>query len=618
MVSEIHQPRLPHARRLLAICLGAILLSSLLASFIQNSWGRVRVMEIKLPMQNGQWIVADLYKPHAATKENPAPLVVVVPGFQRSKEALGNISIELSRRGLVVIAIDPYAQGGSSSSTSPRSATEEGYGLYAVIDYVAETSNLNYVDKTRLAATGHSAGGNAAILAAAHFGREAGGQGPSKLHSVFVSGYVLSFTKKVLRDVRSNVGTSYALYDEGAYRNELGHGDLTSAPEALRILQLSSPHLAGETVVQMGHYYGDVATRTLRVIFNERTIHPIQPYLPEAVANQLAFFERALDWKSPIGHWNQVWYWKEILTLISLVAAFVSLVPLASLLLARVPYFRTIVHPLPPALPQPRGRGKILFWSLLALGALIACFTYIPMTELSQKLFVAASSREQTWFFPQRMNNGVMLWAVLNGLVGFLIFFLTHHFHGKKNGLTPEYWGLQTSWPELKITAVLAITLFLTFFLFLFIIYYFFHVDYRFIFLGVRKFQPVLLLFLLIYAPFFLIFFLSNSLRVNGSLRLEGQPPWQSMLLAGVANSLGLFFIVLVQYVALAVTGTVFWTDGWLYINLLFAVVPIMFVLPYFHRYFFLLTGRIYLGPMTMCPIFIMILVSNTVCYIPL
>ena len=34
---------------------------------------------------------------------------------------------------------------------------------------------------------------------------------------------------------------------------------------------------------------------------------------------------------------------------------------------------------------------------------------------------VKASTREQTWFFPQRMNNAVMMWAVLNGTVGFLM-----------------------------------------------------------------------------------------------------------------------------------------------------------------------------------------------------
>jgi len=101
-------------------------------------------------------------------------------------------------------------------------------------------------------------------------------------------------------------------------------------------------------------------------------------------------------------------------------------------------------------------------------------------------------------------------------------------------------------------------------------------------------------------------------------MRFQGGKEWQSMLLAGIANSVGLFLIVIVQYVTFATTGTVFWTDGWLYVNLLFAVVPMMFVLPFFHRYFFRMTGRIYLGPMIMCLMFIMILISNTVVYIPL
>ncbi len=52
--------------------------------------------------------------------------------------------------------------------------------------------------------------------------------------------------------------------------------------------------------------------------------------------------------------------------------------------------------------------------------------------------------------------------------------------------------------------------------------------------------------------------------------------------------------------------------------NLLFAVVPMMFVLPYFNRCFFRMTGRRYLGPLTTCLIFVMILLSNTVCCLPL
>jgi len=71
--------------RLLLILLLVVLLASFIASMIQTSGGRVHVQDIKIPTQNGQWVVADLYKPRSATREHPAPLVVVIPGFQRSK-----------------------------------------------------------------------------------------------------------------------------------------------------------------------------------------------------------------------------------------------------------------------------------------------------------------------------------------------------------------------------------------------------------------------------------------------------------------------------------------------------------------------------------------------------
>ena len=202
--------------------------------------------------------------------------------------------------------------------------------------------------------------------------------------------------------------------------------------------------------------------------------------------------------------------------------------------------------------------------------------------------------------------------------IGFVLFFLIYFFFGRWHGVTSEMWGAKTTVNELGRTSVLSLVIFAGYFILLFTIYYFFHVDYRFVFLGVRVFRPVTFLLLIMYAPMFFVFFLSNSLRVNGAMRMHGTPEWQSMLLAGLANTLGLVFIQVVQYSVFASTGTVYWTDGWLYVNLLFSVVPMMFILPYFHRYFFRLTGRIYLGPMAMCLILITILLSNTVCYIPL
>ena len=165
---------------------------------------------------------------------------------------------------------------------------------------------------------------------------------------------------------------------------------------------------------------------------------------------------------------------------------------------------------------------------------------------------------------------------------------------------------------------MLGLSIFIFYYLILYFVYFLFHVDYRFWFMGVRIFQPEMLLVLVMYFPLFFIFFFSNSLRVNGAMRFKNQSEWKSRLIAAFANSLGLMMIIIIQYVTFAWTGTVFWTTNWLSVNLLFGIVPMMFILPYFNRIFFQLTGRVYLGPIVTCLIFIMILSTNTVVYLPL
>ena len=596
-----------------------IILSSFIASMLQSSWGDVNVQTIKLPTQNGQWVVADLYKPYSATSENPAPLIIVIPGFQRSKETLSNISIELSRRGIVVISIDPYAQGSSSSSMSRRAATKEGYGMFAIVDYIYETSNLNYIDKNRIGATGHSAGGLAAIRGAQYFGDLAKKTlSESKLHSVFVSGMIrMGFKNKDIKKIKSNVGLSYALYDEGAWQNKLGHGDMRFSPESLGLINHQIKNGTPLDSIEIGQYYGQLSNRTLSIVHNEKVLHPFQPYSTKVIANQINFFLKTFNINDSILAKDQVWYWKELMTLIMMICSFLLIIPIAKYLLT-LPYFSTLVNPIPKAIPKPKKVGKYIFWSTIVVSSIIACFSFIPLSELSKVLFSQASERNQTWFFPQRMNNAVMLWAIFNGLFGLLLFFGSYQVFGKNNGIHPELWGLSIKKSALFKTLILGITIFGFYFILMNVIYYFFHVDYRFVFISVRTFRPITLLLLPMYLPFFFIFFLSNSIRVNSSLRIEGYGTVKSMLLYSFATASGLIIILFIQYMTFWITGNVFWEEGWLYVNLLFGIVPIMLVLPLFHRSFFNLTGNVYLGPITMSLIFITILLSNTVCYFPL
>tara|TARA_Y100000768_G_scaffold6939_1_gene4848 strand:+ start:1 stop:888 length:888 start_codon:yes stop_codon:yes gene_type:complete len=293
------------------------------------------------------------------------------------------------------------------------------------------------------------------------------------------------------------------------------------------------------------------------------------------------------------------------------------LIPLTKMLL-QLSFFKEIIKPIPEALPKQSNKSKLVFWIIFFISASIACLTFIPMVDIAKVLFVDAANRELTWFFPQRMNNSVMLWAAFNGTIGIIIFILSFHLFGKHHGVNTNSLGLQISNNEFIKTVILGILVFILYYFVLFFNYHIFHIDYRFWFMGVRIFQPEMILVLLMYFPLFFIFFFSNSLRVNGSMRFENQPEWQSRLIAGFANSLGLMMIIIIQYSTYAISGTVFWTTNWLSVNLLFGIVPMMFILPYFNRIFFQMTGRVYLGPIVTCLIFIMILSTNTVIYLPI
>ena len=606
--------------KLFLYCLVVIILCSFFASLIQTSFGKVDVKLMNLKTPDGQNLVYDLYKPSIATENDKKPFIVVVPGFQRSKEALSNIAIELSRRGYVVALIDPYAQGMSSSSLSRLAATTQGYGMFALVDY-AYAENFSFVDINKIGSTGHSMGGNAAIRGADYFGKEAIKSGKkSKLDSVYISGYVLTLRENILRDSKSNMGVSYALYDEGAFRNDLqgwDAGNMKIAPESLRTVNSVLPKDKKVTEVELGKYYGESSNNTLRVIFNEELLHPFQPYNKEATKNQLDYFDKVFGAPISINSNNQIWQYKELFTLINMIVSLLMLIPIAKLFLS-LSFYRDIVKDIPASLPEQTSKSKMIFWSVFFLSALIACISFIPMVDVAKILFYESANRELTWFFPQRMNNSVMLWAAFNGSIGLVIFFISYYFFGRHHGVNTNSWGLQINKVELFKTIMLGLSIFICYYLILYFVYFLFHVDYRFWFMGVRIFQPEMLLVLVMYFPLFFIFFFSNSLRVNGAMRFKNQSEWKSRLIAGFANSLGLMMIIIIQYVTFAWTGTVFWTTNWLSVNLLFGIVPMMFILPYFNRIFFQLTGRVYLGPIVTCLIFIMILSTNTVVYLPL
>ena len=90
-----------HSKRLLAISIAMMLISMIFANLLMTNFGKVTVTKIKTETDAGLTLSALLYKPDSATEENPAPGVVVVHGWWKTKESQSSTAMELARRGMV-------------------------------------------------------------------------------------------------------------------------------------------------------------------------------------------------------------------------------------------------------------------------------------------------------------------------------------------------------------------------------------------------------------------------------------------------------------------------------------------------------------------------------------
>lgn len=625
------------------ICLALVIAGGLGSWLVQTDAGKLQVQGLTLPGPNGQKVAADLYKPVGADAGHRVPLVVVTPGFQRTKETQISYSLELARRGIATLVVDPYNQGESSSQTADQKEKSQS-ALIPAIEAVTETSSFDWVDQDRIGITGHSAGGSQVRRAAAHYGAlekkalaaaeqpdSPGGtavtaaerrhaQSLNPVRAVYISGWLRGFDEKSFRNIHSDMGLAYARYDEGGYRNINGDADLRDAPEAIAFINSGLPKDQHVDSVQTDHAYASLEDRTYRIAINDRTIHPFQPLDPGAIGSMTTFFTTTLDHRTDLSPGNQIWWLKEVCNLISLVGALVMLLPLARLLV-RIPGLTGAAQPVPAAPSRPAGADRWVFWGTFLVTAVVACISFIPMARAAQTVFPEAANSQNTWFFPARMINGVLLWSLLNGALGLILFFGTAWWRRRRRpdaAAARDSWGLPIGWGDLGRTLVVAFLLLAVFYSLLAAVYGLFHSDYRFLVVAARPLSARWLAVALLYIPLLFIFFFTNSLRVNGSMRFAGQRRWVGYLLAALANSVGLAAIFVIQYATFWATGTVFWTTDWLYVNMLQSVLPMMMILPLFNRAFFTITGRVWLGPIVTVAIFALMSLAGSVVYLPL
>lgn len=630
----------PKWKKQMCIALILILVGSILAMALQTNFGSVDVKDLYVLTDDQQYMHALAFVPKEASKDNKVPCVITSHGWLNSGEVQDAASIELSRRGIMVIAMDAYSHGLSSNvinATRSESGSMYGMGMIDLVEYV-NSSVINYVDTSRIGVMGHSMGGNNSWETIKYFGglyNEAieaakapdsdGGEEITEAEQAYAEAQNLVYaalptgSKPSVDDdgrwdlIHCNTGCLYGALEEGGYGASTGNGRIVGdAVEGVRMINSGLPESEWVTSVEEGKFYGNKEDGTLRVIYQPKITHPLIHFDPVSTADVVTFFTYVFDIKTDLAPTNQLFMLKEIANLIALVGLFMMLWPLLEMLLTTNAFKDLKAQGEIKMLPAltPASRKKFIIGILLggAVSFATACLT-IPTYRA---IFADCVAGKPGVLFNASTMNCVMTWTFFNAVWGFFWFFYNYKKDKAAGVRTDEMIGWKITWKEFWKSLGLAAVIIGLFYAIVWFCKWMFNTDFRFWTPAVKTFQAGKLIEYFAYWPIFFAFYLANSLSVNGAMRVEGMSEKKNLFICGLANIIGCGLMWAIQYGALIIRGTVVWQKEWIDVLVIAFCVWQLFLAPYILRKFFKSTGKNWVGAMVVSSVYVFMGIMHT------
>lgn len=577
--------------RLLILCVLVIAVSSLIAYGVERDFGRVQVQHLRFVHPTGDAMTAKLYRPVMATVENKLPGVLCIHGYQNDKETQDAFAIELSRRGFVVLAIDLLGHG-NSDGYFERTGKDTTWGGNAGYQYL---KSLPFVDTNNLGVMGHSLGAMSTLRVAAAnpdvkaLNPQCGPDGTPDLKNLLL-------TQARFEEFR------------GFRVNSPRVEPLTTNATRLKNFGLSGS-------IEWDTTYGDFGKGTARRVALINTVHPGVTHDPKAVAEAVDWMRHALKSGSTDTLWippfQQVYMWKEWMTLLALLTAIFSLLPLTNILLAK-PFFAEVAQPM----PLRYAASKRSWWLLAVVNIIFAGVTYPLLTQLGRDGNGLHPITTRLPFLALAMGNGVAVWFLGNALIYLVLFTIWYRSASKKLGVTMYDMGVSfdekktlINWRIIGKTVLLAAILFAWMYALEALAQWALGIEFRFLWPFMRQFTPRRAVLFPIYLVPALAFFL-----LNGGIFMFGQnrpkecstparTQWVWWLKNCFAGLFGLIIIWAIQYVPYLWLGA---GPGFENLGLpqfaqmwplmVFVFVPEFAILLFLTTWFFRRTGRVYLG----------------------
>ncbi len=532
-----------HGARFLALSLAVLLISSIFIWGFQTDWGSVSIRRLQLVGENGTKISTLLYLPKTATKDTPAPCVVIYHGRSNQGHSNDTWSMELARRGYVVLS--PDLTGGGESAVEGGGLDRDARARQAA--FVARYAlTMDVVDPDYLNLVGYSLGTQTTTLVAEMM--------PDQIHSCLnVMGPFM---------VRRNMPTIDSLLKEhditvGFIKADCDQYDFNFIGDAQACRESVSADLGLDYTIEANSVTPMGETSTLRYYEVNGSMHQTGNISGETITTIIQF-ENSLN-DAPVAREDadQAWAAQQIFSGVACVTMMVALAAMLDLLM-QSKFFGSMAF---PRVPRKEQRG-VKAWALDIL------FVFV----IPAALFIPVSTWGMAWFAKSKILtsqnlNGIMLWLLVAMMLIGVIRTVIKAARRKKAGETialSDYCiapqgETKFNWSYVWKSLLLAFIVVCFFGLWMTAMEGFFGIDYQVWNLSTYlKPSPERIVKSIPYMLIIFVVMASGNInqRVLPSTGNERKDMWIAVTVNTVLTASALFFLLLVQYGGSFLYGT--------------------------------------------------------------
>jgi len=661
----------------LVISLIMIGVGSYFANAYMTAQGTVNVSRIKFDTETGT-LSGLLYMPVGAGAEDPRPALVTTHGYLNSAEMQDAQSIEMARRGYVVLALDMYDHG-HSAANADKTGGFLNFWPTSIFDGVKYIYGQDYVLKDEagngmIAVSGHSMGSFSSEMALYYDELAYQETGIRMIYAGLSTGSDYSYTGWLGLDAQTAadnfggrwIGKIAAQFDEFFFNAEgdtgtVNHKNYVATPEGAIILER-------EGADPNAWYYTSDGGQ--RVIYQPYETHPWNHFSLVSTAHCIDFYQTAFADALPasvkvLNINDQIWLYKELFEGLALLGLFILIAQVMNLFLM-IPGLKSAVGERAELMPASdtfagKMRSFVLFVLTMLIPALIFPVVYDGSTSAygmknMQWIACAAvlfaliaiitggkSEHKGTWrvgglfillaaagliyltshnifttgkVFQAPSINSIVYWADICACISIIVMIVLFLLTEKKEkGGSLAAYGGKVSVGGFFGGLVAAILTVAVAYGCVFVIDMLFKTDFRIWTLAIKTFEPSAILASLKYMPFFLLYYLVAGMAAVSNSGTEKLQGFGGYVVACLTNMGGILIWLIAQYGTLFATGHGMFPTQALSGILLFALVPTLMVASIYSKYFFKRTGNVYAAAFLNAILMTLMSVANTTIY---